>query len=252
MLVILRVDTRIGTVQEDTVLDFKSFTTLTFDCYGTLIDWETGIVNAMRPILAAHGIEQTDDQIQELFGELESKAQRPYKRYRDVLAIVAQGFGERLGFTPADEELATFSGSVVDWPAFPDSVESLNRLGKHYDLVILSNVDDDLFQGSAAKLQADFAAVITAQQVGSYKPDPRNFQHMLDQLERPKDQILHVAQSLFHDIAPARDAGLSTVWVNRRHNRPGFGATPAQSAQPDLEVPDLATLAQIVDDARGE
>lgn len=234
------------------MLDLNRYSVLTFDCYGTLIDWETGIVNAMRPMLEAHGIEQTDDQIQELFGELESVAQRPpYKTYREVLSIVADGFGERHGFTPTDAEKLAFSGSVVDWPAFPDSVESLQKLGKHFDLVILSNVDDDLFQGSAKKLQAEFAEVITAQQVGSYKPDPRNFQRLIEQLGPPKERVLHVAQSLFHDIAPARDAGLPTVWINRRHGRKGFGATPPQEAQPDLELPDLASLARMADDARG-
>lgn len=231
-------------------LDLTQYTTLTFDCYGTLIDWETGIVNAMRPALVAHGVEKTDEEILEAFSNLESIAQRPYKPYREVLAIVARQIGERFGFTPTDDEVETFSGSVVDWPAFPDSAAALDRLGRHFDLVILSNVDDDLFQGSAEKLQADFADVITAQQVGSYKPDPRNFQHMLTQLDRSKEQILHVAQSLFHDIAPAKDAGLTTVWINRRHDRPGFGATPPQSATPDLELPDMATLARMVDDAR--
>ena len=234
-------------------LELTRYTTLTFDCYGTLIDWETGITNAMRPILAAHDIEQTDDQIQELFGELESVAQRPYKTYREVLSLVLDGFGERHGFEPTAGERQAFSTSVLNWPAFPDSSESLHRLSKHYDLVILSNVDDDLFQeGSAPKLGVDFHAVITAQQVGSYKPDPRNFQHMLSQLERPKEQILHVAQSLFHDIAPAKDAGLTTVWINRRHGRDGFGATPPQEATPDLELPDMATLANMADDAFNE
>ena len=234
------------------MLDLTKYTTLTFDCYGTLIDWETGIINAMRPILSNHGIEQSDNQILEIFSELESVAQRPYKPYREVLAIVAQGFGERLGFTPSDEELAAFSTSVLNWPAFPDSAESLARLSTHYDLVILSNVDDDLFQqGSAPKLGVDFHDVITAEQVGSYKPDPKNFQRLLEQLDRPKEQILHVAQSLFHDIAPASDAGLTTVWINRRHDREGFGATPQQEATPDMELPDMATLARLADEAHG-
>lgn len=230
-------------------LDLKKFSTLTFDCYGTLIDWEQGIVNAMQPILKAHGVERTDEEVLTIFSSLESAAQRPYKRYREVLALVAGQIGEQLGFTPTDEEVTTFAGSVVDWPAFPDSSAALKELGKYYDLVILSNVDDDLFQGSAEKLQANFHAVITAEQVGSYKPDPANFQHMLRQLDRPKEEILHVAQSLFHDIAPARDAGLTTVWINRRQGREGTGATPPQEATPDLELPDLASLAALVNDA---
>lgn len=231
------------------MLDLKRFTTLTFDCYGTLIDWEQGIVNAMQPILRAHGIEQTDEQVLTLFSELESATQHPYKRYREVLALVLDQFAERYGFTPSGSERDSFSGSVVDWPAFPDSRESLQSLSRHYDLVILSNVDDDLFLGSAEKLEAPFHAVITAQQVGSYKPDPHNFQHMLTRLDRPKDEILHVAQSLFHDIAPANDIGLTTVWINRRQGRDGTGATPPQEATPDLELPDMATLARLADEA---
>jgi 2-haloacid dehalogenase len=115
--------------------------------------------------------------------------------------------------------------------------------------VIISNVDDDLFARSARKLPVEFHDVITAQQVGSYKPDLRNFRFALDRLTTPAEQILHVAQSLFHDIEPATSIGLTTVWVNRRHNRPGFGATPPASATPALEVPDLQTLASLVRDA---
>lgn len=228
------------------MLDFDRYTHLTFDCYGTLIDWERGILAALQPVLAGHGVALTDDQVLELFGELESAVEAgPYRRYREVLATVLDGFGARLGFTPGAAEREAFGGSVVDWPAFPDSVEALRALGRRYKLVILSNVDDDLFAGSARRLGADFADVITAQQVGSYKPNRRNFQVALERLAVPSGQILHVAQSLFHDIVPAQEVGLTTVWVNRRHDRPGFGATPAADARPDLEVPDLRTLADL-------
>ncbi len=232
------------------MLEFENFKALTFDCYGTLIDWETGIVNAMRPILERHGIEWTDDQILALFGELETAIQQPpYKTYVDVLGKVADAFGERLGFVPSTEERAEFATSVSTWPAFPDSTAGLRSLAKHYELVILSNVDDDLFQGSAQILDVEFAKVVTAQQVGSYKPNPRNFEVLLERLGRPREEILHVAQSLFHDIAPANQIGISTVWVNRRQGRSGTGATPPQDAQPDQEVPDLATLAGLVEEA---
>jgi 2-haloacid dehalogenase len=232
-------------------LDFNRFTILTFDCYGTLIDWERGILAALRPILEQHGVARTDDELLELFGELESAAEAgSYRSYYDVLALVVGGCGARLGFTPTEAERAAFAGSVGDWPAFPDTVAALETLGRRYELAILSNVDDALFAESAKRLRADFAAVITAQQVGSYKPNPRNFERLIAQLDRPREQILHVAQSLFHDIAPARAAGLTTVWVNRRHDRPGSGATPPQTATPDMEVPDLATLAQLVEAAR--
>ena len=231
-------------------LDFKRFTILTFDCYGTLIDWERGILAAVRPLLERHGVARSDDAILELFGELEAAAEAgAYRTYREVLALVADGCGQRLGFTPTAHERAAFAGSVGQWPAFPDKVAALHALARHYQLAILSNIDDDLFAASATRLQTTFAAVITAQQVGSYKPNPRNFQHAIARLDRPREQILHVAQSRFHDIAPANTAGLATVWVNRRHDQPGCGATPPASATPDLEVPDLATLARLVEEA---
>jgi len=227
------------------MLDFKRFDYLTFDCYGTLIDWERGIVEALRPVLARHGVELSDDEILERFGTLESAVEKPpYKRYRDVLATVLDGFGEAFGFTPSAEERESFGGSVGDWPAFPDSPEALKLLSRRFKLVILSNVDDDLFALSAKRLEVEFSDVITAQQVGSYKPDLRNFRTMLERTGNQPERVLHVAQSLFHDIAPAKSLGLTTVWVNRRHDRPGFGATPPAEATPDLEVPDLITLAR--------
>jgi 2-haloacid dehalogenase len=228
------------------MLDFDRFTYLTFDCYGTLIDWERGILAALRPVLDRHGIAIADDAALELYGELESAAERgPYRAYRDLLATVMDGFGERLGFVPSADERGALAMSVGDWPPFPDTVEALRALTDRFRLVILSNIDDDLFALSARHLGVAFAAVVTAQQVGSYKPDPRNFRTLLARLGTTPDRVLHVAQSLFHDIAPANALGLTTVWVNRRHDRPGSGATPPATARPDLEVPDLRTLARL-------
>jgi 2-haloacid dehalogenase len=228
------------------MLNFNQFDTLSFDCYGTLIDWEAGIVAALRPVLARHGVTRSDEELLNLFGEIESTIQRgSYRPYREVLATTLDGIGERLGFTPSDEERTTFGGSVEDWPAFPDSVEGLQALSARFKLVILSNIDDDLFAYSAQKLGVAFADVITAQQAGSYKPNRHNFELLLERTGNQPDRLLHVAQSLFHDIAPAKALSLTTVWVNRRHDRPGFGATPAAEATPDLEVPDLRTLADL-------
>jgi 2-haloacid dehalogenase len=228
------------------MLDFDRFTHLTFDCYGTLIDWERGILAALRPVLDRHAIALSDDQALEYFGELESAAERgPYRRYRDVLATVMDGFGARLGFAPSADERAALAASVGDWPPFPDTVAALQTLARRFRLVILSNIDDDLFAGSAKRLGVTFAAVITAEQIGSYKPDPQNFRTLIERLDIAPERILHVAQSLFHDIAPASALGLTTVWVNRRHDRPGSGATPPATARPDLEVPDMRTLAQL-------
>ena len=208
-------------------MNFDSFEVLTFDCYGTLIDWETGIWQALQPPLADHHIVITKDRALELFGALESEIERgDYHPYSTVLQMVLEGLGTRLGFAPTQAELQRFSRSVQDWPAIPDSARALQALKTKYKLGILSNIDDDLFALSAPRLQTSFDWVITAQQARSYKPSLNNFNLAFDRIGVPKPKILHVAQSLFHDIAPANTLGLSTVWVNRRHHQAGFGATP--------------------------
>jgi 2-haloacid dehalogenase len=227
------------------VLPFDDFDVLTFDCYGTLIDWETGLWAALQPVLTQHNIVLTMDEALTLYGALESEAERgPYRAYRLVLRMVLQSMGARLGFVPTETELQRFAASVADWPAFPDSAPALQALHKKYQLAIISNIDDDLFAMSAERLQVHFDWIITAQQAQSYKPSLHNFHLTLARIGVPPQKILHVAQSLYHDIAPAKALGLSTVWINRRHAQPGFGATPPAQAQPDLEVPDMRTLAE--------
>ena len=229
------------------MLNFDDFEVLTFDCYGTLIDWESGIGEALRPVLANHHIDVTTDKALELYGELESEVERgEYQEYKTVLRMVLEGLGSRLGFVPTPTEFQRFSESAKDWPAFPDSTRALQALKKKYKLAIISNIDDDLFSFSAQRLQTQFDWVITAQQAKSYKPSLSNFRLAFERIGLPKNRILHVAQSLFHDMVPAKALGLSTVWINRRHNKAGFGATPPAQAQPDLEVPDLQTLAGII------
>ena len=227
------------------MLRFDDFDVLTFDCYGTLIDWETGLWEALHPILAQHRITLARDDALALYGALESEAERgPYHAYRTVLRMVLEGLGVRLGFVPTASELQRFAASVGDWPAFPDSAPALLALHNRYKLAIISNIDDDLFAMSAPRLGVQFDWIITAQQAQSYKPALHNFQIAMARIGVPPRHILHVAQSLYHDIAPARSLGLSTVWVNRRQAQPGWGATPPAQAQPDAEVPDLRTLAE--------
>lgn len=229
------------------MLRFDSFDVLTFDCYGTLIDWETGILDALRPVFAAHRVELLPERTLERYGELESAAERgPYREYTAILRTVLAGLGSQFGFTPTALELEQFSTSVKDWPAFPDSPAALQALHKKYRLAIVSNIDDDLFAHSAQRLQVRFDWIITAQQVKSYKPSLNNFRMAFDRIGVPQNRILHVAQSLFHDIAPANTLGLTSVWVNRRHKKEGSGATPATQARPDLEVPDLSALAKTI------
>jgi len=226
-----------------TELDFGAFDAMTFDCYGTLIDWEAGILTALRPILGAAG---DDDAILEAFGRAESTIEAgPYRRYRAVLEEVARMLAAERGVAADPEAIAVFGGSVVDWPAFPDSAEALARLHHRFRLGVITNCDDDLFAASARRLETGFDWVITAQQAGSYKPSERNFQLAFERLDLPRERILHVAQSLFHDHVPAKRLGLTTVWVDRRHGRSGGGATMPASATPDLTVPDMATLAAL-------
>src|SRR5579859_5782402 len=229
------------------MLNFDDFEVLTFDCYGTLIDWETGIWQALSPIFANHHVTLGREPALEQYAALEAAIERgPYLEYKQVLRRVLVRLGHRLMFTPNAAELAGFVQSVGDWPAFDDSAAALHALQRKYKLAILSNIDDDLFAYSAQRLQTTFDFVITAQQARSYKPSLNNFKLAFQRIGLPPKRILHVAQSLFHDHVPAKSLGMSTVWVNRRHAKPGFGATPPADATPDLEVPDLQSLAKTI------
>jgi len=226
-------------------LDFDAFDALTFDCYGTLIDWEAGLLGAFAPVLTAHGVTIDDDALLERYAAHEARLEAgPYLRYRDVLAVGLRRVGAELGFSPTDSEAATFGGSVVDWPAFPDSAAALTRLADRYRLGVLTNCDDDLFAASNERLGVRFDWIVTAQQVGSYKPSAANFERLLATVDVPRERILHVAQSLYHDHAPAQRMGLSSVWIDRRHDRPGAGATPPAAAAPDATFPSMASFAE--------
>jgi 2-haloacid dehalogenase len=233
-----------GYADEESTVNFDPFKCLSFDCYGTLIDWETGLLSALRPILETHNVSADHDTLLELFGKAETEIETgPYRPYREVLKAVLKRFGEVFGFEPSPDEMERFSTSVMHWPAFPDSSQALHALGTRYRLIILSNIDDDLFGFSQRILGVEFDHIFTAQQIGSYKPSRRNFEFLIQHAGVSLHEILHVAQSMFHDILPARAMGLSTVWVNRRRGLAGSGATPPAEAEPDLEVPDLRSLA---------
>jgi 2-haloacid dehalogenase len=228
----------------------SDYSVLTFDCYGTLIDWETGIAEALAPWLAEAGASLERDQVLEAFAQLESaqQAATPALRYPDLLAEVHRGLAERFGIAPDADAAAAFGASVGDWPAFPDSAEALAYLKQHFKLVILSNVDRASFAHSNARLGVCFDAVYTAEDIGSYKPDPRNFDYLLRHLaERgiAKGQILHTAESLYHDHIPAGRIGLATCWIHRRAGKQGHGATrvPDGEVQPDFRFETLAAMA---------
>ena len=234
-------------------LDLGGFSALTFDCYGTLIDWEAGILAALRPWAAAHGVEAGDEALLEAFGRAEARREsdEPTAPYPRILAGVLEDLAEAFGATVSGEEAQAFGDSVKDWPVFPDTPEALAYLKRHYKLVIVSNVDRASFRHSNAKLGVTFDAVVTADDAGAYKPALNHF-HLalarLGELGVAKDRVLHVAQSLFHDHVPAKQLGLRTMWVNRRATRPGgSGATPPPvlPVAPDGEVPTLAALVDL-------
>jgi 2-haloacid dehalogenase len=222
-------------------LDWTRFEALTFDCYGTLIDWESGLLAALGPVLRSHAKDLSTERILQLFAELEPKAQNPYRRYSDVLAQVVRGFGERLGFEVSEAEARSLPQSVKDWLPFPDTVRSLEKLGARYKLAIISNTDDDLFAGTVRYLQVGFDAVITAEQAKAYKPAEAPFRLALERLGLSQDRVLHVGQSIYHDVLPAKSLGIATALVFRR----GYGATRAVEGEADLIVPDLKTLASV-------
>jgi putative hydrolase of the HAD superfamily len=231
-------------------VQLTDFEALSFDCYGTLIDWEAGLSAVLVPWARAHGLDVTEEQLLTEYSAAEAAAEagHPADLYPDVLARSMRVVGGKLGAEVTAEEAARLAGSVPDWPAFADSHDALAALGTRFKLIILSNVDRASFAGSNARLGVEFTGVITAQDVGSYKPSQRNFDALLSEAARlgvGPGKLLHVAQSLFHDHLPAKRAGLPTVWINRRHARPGWGATPEPPAPvtPDWEFPSMAAFA---------
>jgi 2-haloacid dehalogenase len=229
------------------LLDFDSFEVLTFDCYGTLIDWETGILNCLRGVLEDAGKQPSDNEILSIYAEIEARLEADeYRSYKDTLRRVMESFGEHLDFEPSPRQRESLVTSIPGWPPFHDTAASLKALKRKYKLAVISNTDDDLFEQTAKCLEVPFDWIITAEQVGSYKPSSKNFKYAIQQIGIPKNNILHIAQSIYHDIIPASSIGLATVWVNRRKGLEGFGATKPAQGKPDLEVPDLATLVSML------
>ena len=223
------------------------FDAITFDCYGTLIDWERGILNALQPVLEPRGVDATEDELLERYALEEAALEAgAYVPYREVLAEALKRLGTELGFDPSDDECRTFARAVTEWPAFDDSEAALRRLHERFRLGVITNCDGDLFAHSNRRLGVTFDWIVTAEDARAYKPSQAPFALAFETIEVPRERILHAAQSLFHDHVPAKRLGLTTVWVDRRHDRAGFGATPAASATPDLTVPDMSTLADVL------
>ena len=227
-------------------LDFVDFEALTFDCYGTLIDWERGILDALRSVFDRHRSTATYDEILQAFANNEAALEAgPYLSYREILTQSLQRLGRHFGFAVSEDEAIQFGASVRNWPAFEDSAASLRELGRRFKLGVITNCDDDLFSFSSRRLGARFDWIITAQRARSYKPSLNNFRVAFEQIHIPKERILHVAQSLHHDHVPAKQLGMATAWIDRRHDKPGFGATPPAAATPDVTVPDMKSFASL-------
>jgi 2-haloacid dehalogenase len=226
------------------MLDFSRFDVLTFDCYGTLINWEEGILRCLHRILAMYRKDTDDATILQLYGDFEALAEQgEYRRYRKVLQSVVQQFGEQLGFVPTQQELRSLPGSLPEWKPWPDTVIALRSLQTRFRLAIISNIDDDLFATTEPKLGVKFDQIITAQQAGAYKPSLKIFKLALSRIGVPAHRVLHVGQSIYHDVIPAQSLGLSTVWVNRPSARSGAGAVKAVEGHPDLRVASVIELA---------
>jgi 2-haloacid dehalogenase len=223
---------RIRSINETGVaVKLTDFKVLTFDCYGTLIDWESGIFNALAPLARRAKASEARGQLLQTFAKHESAQEdaTPAMPYSQLLSVVYKRLAKEWGVEVTNGEANIFGASVPDWPEFPDSVNALQYLKKHYKLVILSNVDRISFRSSNARLKVDFDAIFTAQDIESYKPNYRNFEYMLkrlhDDFRLERSDILHTAQSLFHDHAPANHFELASAWIDRRHADQGWGAT---------------------------
>lgn len=237
--------------------DFK---VLTFDCYGTLIDWEKGILTSLQPLLRRTSSTLSEDAVLEAYADAESaqEVETPAMSYSKILRVIYANLAQQWGTEATEEECVAFGNSVEDWPPFTDSPSSLQYLTQHYKLVILSNVDRKSFAGSNQKLKIEFDAIYTAEDIGSYKPDRHNFEYLVSHLRSDfgidKSQILHTAQSLFHDHVPATAMGLATAWIDRRRDKTGWGATkpPPTGARIDFHFYSMADLAKAHQDETDE
>jgi len=228
-------------------MDFSSVRLITFDCYGTLIDWETGMLTALRPLFAGDGRAVDDGELLRLYGEVEAELEAgPYLLYRDILSRTVEEMGRRRNVSVSDMDSAIFAESLTQWEPFADTVAGLQSLARRFPLGIISNVDDDLFAVTGKKLGVNFEVVVTAQQVESYKPSLKNFREALRRGGLKKEEMVHAAQSVYHDIIPTNQLGIRNVWVNRPSIGPGAGAVKFAAARPTAEVSSLAELVELV------
>jgi 2-haloacid dehalogenase len=239
-------------------VNLADYDALSFDCYGTLIDWETGIASVLTPWAREAGLELTDEELLLTYAENEEATERenPTALYPTILAETFRRIGASLGAEVSDDWAQRLGASVPSWPAFPDSHDALVSLGEDHKLIILSNVHREGFAASNIRLDVEFDKIITAENVGAYKPARNHFDALdaaLAELSVARERLLHVAQSLFHDHVPAKRHGLASVWINRRHDRPGWGATrePVEDFSYSLEFPSMEAFAAAVRESKG-
>lgn len=237
-------------------MKLKDFTALTFDCYGTLVNWESGIIAALEPLTRQIEPSPTRDEILEAHAVQESalQAKMPRMLYREILKTVYAQLADQWGVLISESEAITYGDSIGKWPAFEDTVESLRYLSKHYSLFILSNIDNKSFRASNKRLGVDFDGIFTAEDIGSYKPNDQNFEYLIRKLNEDgitKDRVLHTAESLFHDHAPANKHNIRSCWIHRRHGLEGSGATMPQKVRPKYDFR-FKSMADLVNAHRAE
>lgn len=226
---------------------------VSFDCYGTLIDWESGIADALSAWAKRHGANPARAELLAAFAEAEPQVQSadPKMPYPEVLRRVARRIGRKFDLSVSDGEAAAFSASIRHWPPFADTRKALAELKKRFRLAVLSNVDMSSFAATQKGLGVEFDLVCTAEEIGSYKPDPRNFRFLLAKLGElgiAQGGLLHAAQSLYHDIEPASALGIRTAWLDRYGGASaGAARAPAGAVRPDITVKSLTELVHAID-----
>lgn len=229
------------------MMDFASFEALSFDCYGTLIDWESGILDALTPLLHLHGITVDREEILKVYPRLERGAQAdPFVPYEKILRRVVRGFADRYEFNLQPGQSKRLLQSLPTWTPFSDTVPALKKLKERYRLAIFSNISDALIAQTTKHLEVGFDCIVTADQTQSYKPNPNHFLLGLEKLGLSKEKLLHVAESRFHDIEPAKQLGIATVWVNRSGGKSAASGKGKGTASADLEVGSLAELVEVM------
>lgn len=223
-------------------MKFQNKKYITFDCYGTLIDWEGGIRNAVKKLIDKHGFNLNLDTISDKYIKVELEVEdEQYRKYHKVLQLASKRLLKREGFDISDEDALEFANSIFSWQPFPETHDILASLkDKGYKLVILSNIDNAIISKSVELIGIDFDDVVTAEEVGSYKPAYGHWEEMLKRLNAKKEEVLHVAASYVHDIIPAKEQGFDAIWINRNDEQ------PTKEIRPDMEFRDLKPLPEVM------